>query len=471
MNDQLCRSTATDLAALLQRGEVSAREVVAAHLDRLSRVDPAVNAVVTVTAEQAMDRARELDDEFARNGPTGSLHGLPVAHKDLFETRGIRTTYGSKVFADNVPDVDAVHVTRMREAGAVCLGKTNTPELGAGSQTTNEVFGSTRNPYDLGRTSGGSSGGAAAALASRTLALADGSDMGGSLRNPASFNNVVGLRTTPGRAPLWPAPDPWSPMRVLGPLGRTVRDVALLLDVISGPDPRAALNLGRPDASFAAGLDGDVDVRGIRVAWSRDLGGLPVDPDVSAVLEPARQVLVDLGCVVDDAEPDLTGADEAFNTWRAILFSTAYEPLLAEHRDLLKDTVVWNIEAGLQLTGADVARAGQLRRKVLDETRRYFGDHDLLCAPVSQVPPFDVDEKWVREINGTPMTTYVEWMSSCCRITVMGTPALSVPGGFTAGGLPVGLQMVARAGDEAGLLRVAAAFEAATGHGRREPQL
>jgi amidase len=473
--DDLCRRTASDLAALLHAGQVSAREVVTAHLDRLAQVDGRVNAVVTVTAEQAVARARELDETFAHDGPVGPLHGLPVAHKDLFATRGVRTTSGSLAFQDNVPTIDALHVARMRDAGGISLGKTNTPEFGAGSQTTNKLFGATRNPYDLAQTSGGSSGGSAAALASRTVALADGSDMGGSLRNPASFCNVVGLRPTPGRAPVWPTDDPWSPMSVVGPMGRTVRDVALLLDVMAGPDPLASLALGVPAGSFTAGLDGarraPGGLSGVRVAWSRDLGGLPVEPAVTAVLEPARAVLTELGCRVADDEPDLTGADEAFSTLRAIAFATAYGPLLEPHRAVLKQTVIWNIEAGLALTGDAVARATRLRGRVIDDARRFFQRYDVLCAPVSQVPPFDVDLEWVREIDGTPMSTYIEWMGSCCRITVLGTPALSVPAGFTPGGLPVGLQLVARAGDEARLLQVAAAFEAATGYGAREPDL
>lgn len=470
--DDLCRRTAVELADLLRRGEVSAREVASAHLQRLESVGPQVNAVVTVTAEAAMAHARQLDDTFSSSGPVGPLHGVPVAHKDLAETKGVRTTYGSTVFADNVPVVDALHVARMRAAGGVCLGKTNTPEFGAGSQTFNDVFGATRNPYDLGRTSGGSSGGAAAALATRTVALADGSDMGGSLRNPASFCNVVGLRPTPGRVPTWPTGDPWSPMGVVGPMGRTVRDTALLLDAVAGPDPRAALALDRPTGSFLDHVDGlGGDARGVRVAWSRDLGGLPVDPRVTAVLDAARQVLVDLGCEVVDDEPDLAGADEAFRTWRAVSYAASYAPLLAEHRDRLKDTVVWNIEAGLALTGDDVARATRLRGQVHERTRRFFERYDVLCAPVSQVPPFDISVEWVREVAGTTMSSYIEWMSSCCRVTVTGAPALSVPAGFTQEGLPVGLQMVARPRDEAGLLRAAAAFEDATGHWRKEPAL
>lgn len=455
---------AVELVRLLHAGEVSAREVVQAHLDQLQLVDGQVNAVVTRTAEAALARAGALDEAFTRRGPVGPLHGIPVAHKDLADTRGVRTTYGSVIFADHVPQVDSIHVERMAAAGAVSLGKTNTPEFGAGSQTFNAIFGATRNPYDLGKTSGGSSGGAAAALASRSVALADGSDMGGSLRNPASFCNVVGLRPAPGRVPSWPAGDPWSPLSVVGPMGRTVRDVALLLGVLSGPDPRAALAL---DAYLPGSLDRPQLV-GRRLAWSADLGGLPVDPQVAAVLADGRRVLEGLGATVLDDEPDLTGADEAFDTLRAVAFAAAYAPLL-RRREELKDTVVWNIERGLALPGEQLARAVRLRGRVYELARGFFERHDVLCAPTSQVPPFDVTVDWPREVAGQPMSSYTEWMRSCSRITVTGLPALSVPCGFTADGLPVGLQLVGPPRGEHRLLAIAAAFEDATGHWRRAP--
>lgn len=455
---------AVELARLLQTGEASAREVVQAHLDQLQLVDGQVNAVVTRTAEAALARAAALDEVFTRRGPVGPLHGVPVAHKDLADTRGVRTTYGSAIFADHVPQVDSVHVERMAAAGAVSLGKTNTPEFGAGSQTFNAIFGATRNPYDLGKTSGGSSGGAAAALAARSIALADGSDMGGSLRNPASFCNVVGLRPAPGRVPAWPAGDPWSPLSVVGPMGRTVRDVALLLGVLSGPDRRAALAL---DAYLPGSLDRP-DMAGLRLAWSADLGGLPVDPRVAAVLAGGRRVLDGLGATVLDDEPDLTGADEAFDTLRAVAFAAAYAPLL-RRRDELKDTVVWNIEQGLALRGEQLARAVRLRGRVYERARAFFERYDVLCAPTSQVPPFDVAVDWPREVAGQPMSSYTEWMRSCSRVTVTGLPAMSVPCGFTADGLPVGLQLVGPPRGEHRLLAVAAAFEDATGHWRRAP--
>jgi amidase len=470
MSEQsLVEHSAVELAARLAAGEVSAREVTAAHLDRLAVVGPSVNAVVTITAEAAMDQAKRLDDEFAKDGPVGTLHGLPVAHKDLAETRGVRTTYGSLVFADHVPEFDALHVARMREAGAVSLGKTNTPEFGAGSQTFNEIFGVTRNPYDLSKTSGGSSGGAAAALAARFVALADGSDMGGSLRNPAAFCNVVGLRPSPGRVPVWPTGDPWSPMSVVGPMARTVRDLALLLDAMSGPDGRSPLAFDAPDRSFSSVFD--EPPRRLRVAFSADLGGLPVDPQVRAALNSARVVLEDIGCEVSDDVPDLSGADEVFDTWRALAFAASYGPLLRKHRDRLKDTVVWNIEQGLALTGEDVARATRLRGRVHESARRFFSSYDVLCAPVTQVPPFDVDVEWVHEIDGTPMATYIEWMRSCSRITAAGLPALSVPCGFTEQGLPIGMQLVGPGRGERQLLQLAAAFEDATGYGKRAPVL
>jgi amidase len=472
LDQAVCDLSAVELAERLRRRELSAREVVEAHIARVEAVDGVINALVTRTFDQARERAAAADEQLVRSGPAGLLHGLPVAHKDLAETKGVRTTYGSPVFSEHVPDFDALHVARMAAAGAVSLGKTNTPELGAGSQTFNAVFGATRNPYDPSRTPGGSSGGAAAALASGQVALADGSDMGGSLRNPASFCNVVGLRPSPGRVPAWPAADVWSPMSVNGPMGRTVADVALLLAVMSGPDDRVPLSLDAPPPALAG--PGDVrrvldrDVRGLRIAWSADLGGLPVDPRVRAVLAGARRALEDLGCEVVDAEPDFHGADEAFRTWRAFSYATGYESLLERHRDQLKDTVVWNIEAGLQLTSADLRRAARLRTRVAARFADFLGDpgsgFEVLACPVSQVPPFDVDLEWVREIDGVPMQTYLDWMTSACRISITGLPAVSVPAGFTDEGLPVGLQLVGRPRGDWPLLQVAHAFEQATGH-------
>ncbi len=465
---------AVTLAGLLRAREVSAREVVTAHIERIERVDPAVNAVVTRCFERALATAAAADESLARGGPAGLLHGLPVAHKDLADTAGVRTTYGSPLFASHVPDRDALIVERMAGAGAISLGKTNTPEFGAGSHTVNAVFGATRNPYDLSRSAGGSSGGAAAALAARMISLADGSDLGGSLRNPASFCNVVGLRPSPGRVPSWPLSDVADMLGVEGPMGRTVADVALLLAAISGPDRRVPLALDLPapaldDPAEVAGLLA-ADMRGVRVAWSADLG-LPVAREVRDVLAPARQVLTDLGCEVIDAGPDLAGADQAFRIMRAFRFATFLGPLLRDHPDRVGPNVSWNIERGLELTAADIGRATMLRAAVAERVSEFFADIDVLACPATQVAPFDVELDWVHEIDGQPQHTYLDWMRSAYLISVTGLPAISVPAGFTLAGLPVGLQLVGRRRADWQLLQVAHAFESATGYGRRAPVL
>lgn len=468
----LCLQDAVALAELLRRREVSAREVISAHIARIEAFDPAINAIVTRTFEAAMARAAEADETAARGGPLGLLHGLPVAHKDLADTAGVRTTYGSPLFASNVPQRDALVVQRMARAGAISLGKTNVPEFGAGSHTVNPVFGATRNPYQLGRSAGGSSGGAAAALAARFVALADGSDLGGSLRNPASFCNVVGLRPSPGRVPDWPLADVADQFAVAGPMGRTVADTALLLAVLAGPDPRVPLALDQPPPAIASpaqiGTLLDRDLTGLRIAWSPDLG-LPVEPDVLEALAPARHVLAGLGGSVTDATPDLAGADEVFRTFRAFAFATFRAGLVAGHPDLVGPNVSWNTQRGLELATADLSRATVLRAGLAERISAFFADFDVLACPVTQVAPFDVTLDWVHEINGQPLRTYLDWMASCYLISATGLPAISVPAGFTRTGLPVGLQLVGCRRGDWDLLAVARAFESATGHAARLP--
>jgi amidase len=467
----LCAADAVTLAGMIRRREVSAREVTATHVQRIEAADGAVNAVVTRTFDAALDQAARADQALARGAEPGPLHGLPVAHKDLHDTAGVRTTYGSVLFADHVPDRDALVVQRMSHAGAISLGKTNTPEFGAGSHTVNPVFGATRNPYDLSRSAGGSSGGAAAALAARMISLADGGDLGGSLRNPAAFCNVVGLRPSPGRVPGWPVTDVADVLGVEGPMGRTVADVALLLSVLSGPDPRVPLALDaaapriRPDQ--VAGLLAR-DLQGVRIAWSSDLG-LPVERAVRDVLAPARQVLAGLGCEVIDTAPDLSGADEVFRTRRAFRFATAFGALLREHPGQLGPGVTWNTERGLELTVADLSRATVLHAAVADRVSAFFESVEVLACPVTQVVPFDVTLDWVHDIDGEPLRTSLDWMASAYLISVTGLPAISVPAGFTPDGLPVGLQLVGRRRADWPLLQVAHAFEAATGYGTVVP--
>jgi amidase len=464
---EICFLTATEIARRVRAKEVSAVEVMEAHLARINRLNKKVNAIVTLLPERAMDGARSADDILARGLPVGPLHGLPVAHKDLVSTKGVRTTYGSLVYKDFVPDHDALIIERLREAGAIAVGKTNTPEFGAGSQTYNEVFGETLNPYDTTKTCGGSSGGAAVALACRMLPLADGSDMGGSLRNPASFCNVVGFRPSPGRVPAWPSLAAWFPFSVEGPMARTVDDVALMLSAMAGPDPRSPISLSEPGASFARPPERDFG--GVRIAWSRDLGGVPVDALITEALEKQRGVFDSLGCIVEDAEPDFTGADVAFKTWRAWYYELAFGELLEKHRDKLKDTVVQEIEEGRRLSGPRLGEAERKRTEIYHRMRTFMERYEFLILPVAQVPPFDVKRRYVTEINGVELRTYTDWMRSCYYITVTGVPAISVPCGFTPERLPVGVQIVGRHRDDLGVLQLARAFERATGFWKQRP--
>ena len=461
---ELCDLPATVLARMLRDREVSAREALQSHLRRIEAVNPAINAIVTLVPEVAAARAAEADEAIARGEPLGPLHGLPIAIKDLVATAGIRTTAGSPIFAHAVPDEDDLLARRVRAAGALLLGKTNTPEFGAGSQTFNPVFGPTRNPHDPTKTSGGSSGGAAAALATGMIPIADGSDLGGSLRNPASFCGVVGFRPSPGRVPSWPTSNAWDDLSVDGPMGRSVEDAALLLSALAGPDPRVPISLPEPGSAFAPPLDADLGAP--VVAWAPAAGGtMPFDPVVPAIVDASRAVFESLGCRTEEAFPDLADAREIFFTLRAHGYAADQGELLAEHRDDIKRTVVWNIEEGLKLTWADLARADRLRTDLGARVAGFFQRYDYLVMPVSQVPPFDVDLEYPTEIVGVPMPTYLDWMESCWCITVTGGPAISVPCGVTAQGLPVGLQIVGRRGDDLGVLRLAHAFERARTEG------
>ncbi|MGY1724826.1 amidase [Blastococcus sp. SYSU DS0533] len=469
-DDDLCTRPATELAALVRGREVSARELLEAHLRRIERLDPQVNAVVTLDAEGARAAADAADAAQAAGRPLGPLHGLPVAHKDTHATGGMRTTWGSPLHAGTVPDADELVVARLVGAGAIRVGKTNVPEFAAGSHTFNPVFGATHNPYRHGLSAGGSSGGAAAALAAGFVPIAEGSDMGGSLRNPAAFCNVVGLRPTPGRVPTWPAPMAWSQLSVQGPMGRTVADVALQLSVIAGPDARVPISLSDDPSAFAAPLPERLD--GLRVAWAPDLGGqVTVDPAVTAVLAPSVAVLESLGASVEEACPDLSGADEVFGTLRAWLFDAAFSELARRHPDQVKASIRWNAELGAKLTGADLARAEQLHTRLYERVVAFFERYDVLLAPTTQVLPFPVDIEYPTEIAGVHQANYLEWMRSCTVISATGCPALSVPGGFTGDGLPVGLQVIGAPRADRLVLEVGHAFEQATRFGDRRPPL
>jgi amidase len=439
-----------------------------AHLARIERINPKVNAIVTLVADRAMADAARADEQIARGAALGPLHGLPVAHKDLVDTAGIRTTRGSRIFANFVPARDALIVTRLRAAGAITCGKTNTPEFGAGSQTFNEVFGATRNPYDLTKTCGGSSGGAAVAVACGLVPIADGSDTGGSLRNPPSFCNVVGLRPSPGRVPS--EGGSWGPLPVSGPVARSVADVALMLSAIAGPDPRSPLAITEDGAPYRAPLERDL--KGVRVAWWKGLGGIPFEPDVRAVVDANRRVFEDLGCKVEEAEPDFAGVDEAFRVLRFSANHAQYAPLIKQRPEWVKDEIKYEVAQAERYTGADVGHALARQARLYEESRQFFERYDYFVLPVTQVVPFDVTTRWPSQINGVAMSDYIDWMRSCSYVTMMANPAMSVPAGFTPGGLPVGLQIVGRHRDEWSLLQMAHAFEQATRHGlRRSPVL
>jgi amidase len=463
-------STAREMVAAVAGREISARELLELHLDRIAEVNPAVNAVVSLDEERARAGAAEADELQARGHELGPLHGLPHAFKDTHEVAGWRTTYGSPLRADYVPKRDDLVAERIRRAGVVTIGKTNVPEWAAGSHTFNPIFGTTRNPYDLTRSAGGSSGGAAAALASGMVPLADGSDMGGSLRNPASFNNVVGLRPSVGRVPNWPTTNGWELTSVGGPMARNVEDLALLLSVLAGPSSRAPLSLETPGSAFAPPLTGDLS--GLRVALSVDLGGaFAVDHAVADVIAKQATVFETAGAAVEEAHPVLHSADAAFRTLRAWLFQYRFRTLLEKRPDGFKQSLKDNILLGADLTGSDVARAYQQLTSIHDRMRAFFERYDVLALPVSQVPPFSADEEYPSEINGEPQATYLDWMRSAYLITVTGCPAISVPAGFTPEGWPVGIQLVGPVRGERRLLEVAHAFEQATRVADRRPAI
>ena len=467
MSDDLCFASARDLAARVRTGDVSCTEVMDAFLERIDRVNPDINVICTLVADQAREGAATAD--AVPKEARGKLHGLPIAVKDLAETKGIRTTWGSPLFENHVPTYDQLFVERLKQAGAIIIGKTNTPEFGAGSQSFNPIFGASRNPYDVTKTVGGSSGGAAGALAARLVPLADGSDLGGSLRNPAAFCNVVGFRPTPGRVPTHPDRMGWNTLSTMGPMARTVDDVALLLSIMAGPDDRCPISLEAPGASFDVPLDRDWS--GLRIAWSPDLGVCQVVPEIVSICENSLPVFRDLGGSVNADCPDFSDGADIFQTLRAWMFATGFGDAYAHARDKLKDTIIWNIERGLALSAVDIGKADVARTNLYQRMLTFFDRYDFLVLPTTQVPPFDVTTPWVTEINGVSQETYLDWMMSCAIITLTGCPAISVPAGFTEDGLPVGLQIVGPPRKDLDVLQIAHAFEQATGHWRQAPQI
>ena len=463
-------TSARELAALIHTREISACEVMRGHLDQINRVNPRVHAIVSKLPDDAcLALADEADARMMRGDAVGPLHGLPIAFKDNQPAIGFPWTRGSRIFAHEMPAADSVFIARLRAAGVIPIGKTNIPEFAMGSHTYNALFGPTLNPYDLTKSAGGSSGGAAVALATGMLPIADGNDLGGSLRNPANFNNVVALRPTVGLVPTAPDPFPGIGFNVNGPLARTVSDIAFLMNVMAGPDAQDPDCFASEPSVFGRPLERDL--RGTRIAWCLDLGGLPVDRRVRHAIEQQRGAFESLGCIVEDACPDLRGADEIFLTIRAWRAAGVLGPLLDRHRDLMKPEAIAEIERGLAISRDHVDQALIRHRTFLNMFRVFQERYPFIVTVVNQVPPFDVEIDWPKSIDGVPMNNYVDWMKSAYWISTTLCPAISVPAGFTDDGLPVGLQIVGRYKDDLGVLQLAYAFEQATRFGERRPPI
>ncbi|MCG8354492.1 MAG: amidase [Kiloniellales bacterium] len=465
---ELCRLTATEAVARLERGEVTPLELVEAAAARIAETDGALNAMPTLCLERAREQAERLmaQKRDASRRP-GWLAGLPVGIKDLNEVAGVRTTYGSPIFADFVPERSDIMVERLEARGAIVVGKTNTPEFGAGASTFNEVFGKTRNPWNTSKSVAGSSGGSAAALAAGQVWLASGSDLGGSLRTPASFNGVVGLRPSPGRVASGPRQFPFATLAVEGPMARTAADAALFLDALAGQHPEDPLSLAAPATPFVNAVREARPPR--RVGYSPGLGLLPVDPEVECICRAAAERFADMGAIVEEAAPDFAGAQEAFQVLRAAGFAAKLGPLLESHREQFKPEVIWNVEKGLALTAAEIGRAESERGRLYQRVVAFFEDYDLLLCPAAIVPPFDVDVRYVEAVEGQRFETYIDWIAITFAITLTSCPALSAPAGLTASGLPVGLQIVGPPRGEAAILSAAALLEQASGSAGQLP--
>ncbi|MGH7262331.1 MAG: amidase [Candidatus Rokuibacteriota bacterium] len=458
----LCFTPATDLVRLFHSRKTSPLEVMQAVLARIDAVNPKLNAYVTVARESALQAARAATAALKRTADLPPLHGIPVSIKDLTPTKGIRTTWGSRIYEHHVPGEDALVVQRLKAAGAIVVGKTNTPEFGAGGNTFNSVFGATRNPWNPALTCGGSSGGAAVALATGMGPLAQGSDLGGSLRTPAAFCGVVGFRTSPGLVPVYPRDLAWDSYSVSGPMARTVADTALMLSVIAGPDDRAPLSYAADTREFLKAVKAP-SVKGWRVAWTPDLNGLiPVDEEVARVAEGATRIFRSLGATVKAACPDFSEVNEIVLASRGLSMVALHADKLARWKDHMQKGLVWNIEQGLKLTPEAIGRGETLRTILWHRVRAFLETYNLLILPTVAVRPFPVEQPYPMEINGKPLDNYTQWFFLTYAITVTGLPAISVPCGFTRDGLPVGLQIVGRRRQEAAVLQAAAAVEAAS---------
>jgi amidase len=458
---ELCYMPAMKLTGEIKNRNISPVEVMEATFRRIKEVNPVINVYCTLAEETAMLKAKHAELMVMKEPETGSFYGLPLGVKDLAPTAGIRTTFASHMFANNVPKEDATHVLKVLQAGGIIVGKTTTPEFGAGANTFSDLFGITRNPWDTRMTTAGSSGGSAGALAAGLCHIAVGSDLGGSLRTPASFCNVVGLRPSPGRISNYPSQLLWSPLGVTGPMARNVTDIAWLFSVMVGRDERDPLTLDSNPYELIEAIQRP-DIKGWRVAWSADLGFAPMDKEVAAICERAVHVFADeLGCQLETAHPDLSGVEDIFQTLRAGNMAATLGDQLPKWRDKMQKNLVWNIEKGLALTAVDMGKAEIARGQLWQRVNRWFNDYDLLITPAAAMPPFPAETVSPPEVGGRVMENYVEWLGITYGITMSGLPAIVVPCGFNKDNLPVGLQIVSKYLNEAKILKAAAAFEQA----------
>ena len=453
---------AVKIVGLLHRGAISPLDLIDTLEQRIAAVEPAINALPTLCLDRARDHARRLMEKPP--GERGPLAGLPVPIKDLIPVAGVRTTFGSPVFADFVPEESETLVLRIEGKGGIVYAKSNTPEFGAGGHTFNEVFGTTANPWNLSRSAGGSSGGAAAALASGTAWVAHGSDMAGSLRTPSVFCGVVGFRPGIGRVTSGPDPLPYSTLSTEGPMGRTVADTAMLLDAMVAWDPTSPFTTALSAEGFLGAARRPRRPR--RAAFSLDLGVTVVDPRIAAVFNRAIATIAGAGIETVEACPDFTGFDAAFHTLRAVSYAAGSGALLDEHRDKIKPEVVWNAEKGFRLTAAEIIGAERERGRLFHLVRRFMDDHDVLICPGAIVPAFPGTERYGRECNGRVFETYIDWLAITYALTLVSLPVIAIPCGVTEDGLPVGLQIAGRPGREAELIAFARYIEDAIGDWR-----
>ncbi len=458
-NDELIRLTATEAVGRLRSKELAPLDLVEASIARFQAVDTEVNALPVHCFEQARAQAASFDMSTHLANPK-SLCGLPIAVKDYNDLGGAVTSYGSPIFADNVADQSDATVRQLESNGAIAVAKSNVPEW-AGGHTFNPVNGLTRNPWDLRRSAGGSSGGSAAALASGSVWLATGNDLGGSLRTPAAFNGIVGLRPGPGRVPRGTRLPSMDMLWVEGPMARNVADLALMLDAGVGQHIDDPLSFAHAGPSFVDALQG-TEMPG-RVAFSPDLGIVSMEREIAGICSGAAGVFADMGAEVTADIPDFSGILEAFQTLRAVLFATMMEPILAQHRDQIAPEIIGNIERGLNITPDQIFAAERVRIELYRKIIAFFETHDFLICPAASIAPFPVDQRYVTEIDGKPCETYIDWFSITFALTMTACPTISVPCGFTSEGLPVGVQIMGRPRGEAGLLRAAMRFEEALG--------